>query len=543
MSEKYYTSRNKKVTLKPIDDVVVVKYKKSVDNKRASDIIMSKESTGSSNVNIKTYPSQKISLVTRPLGESVSATKNFSDTIVEDDEVDFVSSAYKNSESGSLVIITDQINVGFKKEVDKQTIDNILNEYDLSIIKQSKFAPEVFTLKVNNANNSDKTLEVANKLVNKTEVEYTDPVAMTEFQKNSVQIPVGKYFVEQWHLHNTGQAEGVTQEDVKALDAWNITKGSTDITTAVIDDGLSFNHVDLKDNIWTNPDSSAPDKHGYNYFDNLPNPEPIYFRPPFDDLSGNDIHGTPCAGVIGGVGLAESGVYGIAPKCKLLGLKIFGGDPMAPPEAVAEAIRYAGKYADIISCSWGMESSNDSIEYAINDVVQSGRDGKGCPTFVATGNDSTFGQKPIRFPANIPETIAVGASTNQERRAQYSNYGPEIDFVAPSSGGTKDIFTTDVPNENRGFNIGKLEQGDPDGLYTNSFGGTSSATPLAAGIGALILSVNSNLTAEEVRQILRNSCDKIDTNNANYDGNGFSLIYGYGRVNAKRALELAEEST
>jgi hypothetical protein len=65
----------------------------------------------------------------------------------------------------------------------------------------------------------------------------------------------------------------------------------------------------------------------------------------------------------------------------------------------------------------------------------------------------------------------------------------------------------------------------------------------AAGISALVLSVNANLTADQVRQILRSSCDKIDPNNAHYDANGFSVALGYGRLNARRALELAKEGS
>ncbi|MFZ0554791.1 MAG: S8 family serine peptidase, partial [Nitrososphaeraceae archaeon] len=72
------------------------------------------------------------------------------------------------------------------------------------------------------------------------------------------------------------------------------------------------------------------------------------------------------------------------------------------------------------------------------------------------------------------------------------------------------------------------------------FGGTSSATPLAAGIGALLLSINANLTGEQVRQILRSSCDKIDPVNAQYV-NGFSITHGHGRLNARRALEITKE--
>jgi subtilisin family serine protease len=147
----------------------------------------------------------------------------------------------------------------------------------------------------------------------------------------------------------------------------------------------------------------------------------------------------------------------------------------------------------------------------------------------------------VSFPANIPETIGVGACTNQGKRSSYSQGGKEIDFVAPSSGGTLGIFTTDIPDPNRGFNLGNPIQGDPQGFYTNSFGGTSSATPLAAGIGALLLSVNPNLKAEEVRQIMRVTADKINPDDARYDANGFSEGYGFGRVNAKRALEKVRE--
>ena len=155
--------------------------------------------------------------------------------------------------------------------------------------------------------------------------------------------------------------------------------------------------------------------------------------------------------------------------------------------------------------------------------------------FFATGNDGRFIN--VSFPANIPETIGVGACTNQGKRSSYSQGGEEIDFVAPSSGGTLGIFTTDIPDPNRGFNLGNPTQGDPEGFYTNSFGGTSSATPLAAGIGALLLSVKPNLKAEEVREIMRETADKINPDDAKYDSNGFSQGYGFGRVNAKRALE------
>jgi subtilisin family serine protease len=101
------------------------------------------------------------------------------------------------------------------------------------------------------------------------------------------------------------------------------------------------------------------------------------------------------------------------------------------------------------------------------------------------------------------------------------------------------IFTTDVSRKNRGFNIGQDNAGDPEGLYTNNFGGTSAATPIAASIAALMLSVNPDLSCEQVRQIMRDTAEKIDRQNGRYDENGFSQFYGYGRLNAYRAVREA----
>jgi subtilisin family serine protease len=90
---------------------------------------------------------------------------------------------------------------------------------------------------------------------------------------------------------------------------------------------------------------------------------------------------------------------------------------------------------------------------------------------------------------------------------------------------------------NRG---GTTAGGDEDGNYTNSFGGTSSATPGAAGVAALVLARNKNLRADEVKDILKRACDQIDTANGHYDGTtGHSEWYGFGRLNAVKAVKLA----
>jgi subtilisin family serine protease len=134
----------------------------------------------------------------------------------------------------------------------------------------------------------------------------------------------------------------------------------------------------------------------------------------------------------------------------------------------------------------------------------------------------------ISYPASHPDTIAVGASTEYDYRSDYSCYGPGLDFVAPSTGGLKYIATTDRTGMD-GF--------DP-GNYTDFFGGTSASAPISAGVAALMLSKNTNLTADRIRSIMQRSCTKIGP--VQYNGIGWNQYYGYGLINAQYAVALAD---
>ncbi len=132
----------------------------------------------------------------------------------------------------------------------------------------------------------------------------------------------------------------------------------------------------------------------------------------------------------------------------------------------------------------------------------------------------------IDYPASHVDAIAVGASTDFDFRADYSSYAGKLDFVAPSGGGFSAIWTTDRTGLN----------GYDEGDYESRFSGTSSACPLAAGVGGLILSANTNLSARNVRKLMQATCDKIG--NATYTS-GTNQFYGYGRVNAGTAVSNA----
>lgn len=138
----------------------------------------------------------------------------------------------------------------------------------------------------------------------------------------------------------------------------------------------------------------------------------------------------------------------------------------------------------------------------------------------------------VAYPANHPMTFAVGASTDFDFRSDYSQFGGALDFVAPSDGGNASITTTDRTGAD-GYNAATGADGD----YAYDFGGTSAATPLASGVAALVLSTNPYLTLADLRALLRSTCDHIGE--AYYDDTGFNPFYGYGRLNAERAVKRA----
>jgi subtilisin family serine protease len=179
--------------------------------------------------------------------------------------------------------------------------------------------------------------------------------------------------------------------------------------------------------------------------------------------------------------------------------------------------------AHIINCSFGYDKRGreilpDIVRYAIDHATTQGRNGKGCIIVWAAGN----GDEDIELDewASYDKVIAVAASTDRDVRAWYSDFGNSVHVCAPSSGDSnnRSITTTSIAG------------------YTDYFGGTSAAAPVAAGIAALLLSINPNLTWKEVKQILANSAEKIDQARRKYGRNGHSDLYGYGRLNAFNAL-------
>lgn len=332
---------------------------------------------------------------------------------------------------------------------------------------------------------------------------------------------------EQEREANNGPSEPdqVALTEIGAYEAQRILEGDYRPKVAIIDSGVEAKHEDL----------ARSNAIYYDAFSQVLISDPL------------DAHGTACAGIA----LANyngRGTRGVAPNSDLIGIKFVketatdtNGKKLwkLDPNAIADAIKYAWDEAgaDVISFSWGWHlywGGNFPILQAINDAIEKGRKGKGCVVVAAAGNE---GMNFVSWPASMANVLAVGATDKDGTRKAWSedskwgsNSGAQLNVVAPGV----DITTTDLtditadPIDCRGYGPGN---------YIDGFKGTSAATPMVAGVAALIIAKNQELTGAEVRKIIEETADK--TGGVAYDQNGHNPEMGYGRVNAEAAVRSA----
>lgn len=324
-------------------------------------------------------------------------------------------------------------------------------------------------------------------------------------------------FGNQWHLDSTGQAGAKPDADVDAPEAWDVTRGDPSIVVAIVDTGVELAHPDLVPNL-------VP---GTDVLDDDTNPQAQDFL--FGLFTEN--HGTSTAGIACGRGDNGIGISGAAQLCRIMPIRFLSEFIFVQPtiQDEADAFNFArANGAAIVNNSWGPVGAAPlpaSTKAAIDDAVANGRNGLGTMIFFAAGNESASVDQ--NGYAAYAKTIAVSASTDQDTFASYSNFGNSLDVCAPSNGGvTSGTWTTD--------RFGSV--GYSAGDYTGAFGGTSSASPLAAGVAALVMSANPYLSWDEVRDVLRTTADPIDPAGGAYNGAGYSTKYGYGKVNARAAV-------
>lgn len=387
------------------------------------------------------------------------------------------------------------------KDTDTKTIQDLVKNGQMEVLQLSfgtfGFIPEskISALKLSTFAN----LESENSIVSvEPNVIYT-ALDTTE--------PQDKEWSHQWAFKNTGKnnwVAGPAGEDVHAVDAWTITKGSKDLIIAVVDSGAKIDHPDLAENIYTNQAelNGAPgvdddnngyvdDVHGWDFAYNDANPD--------DELG----HGTHVAGLIGAAH-NSIGIAGMMAHVQIMPLKFLNKERKGDTKNALLAIEYAIKMgAKIINNSWGSENQSEALQKAIHAAND-----KGIIFVASAGNSHNDNEKKPVFPSsyNIPNIISVGATNGLGDKASFSNFGKSLVHVfAP------------------GIMIVSLTH-DDEKTYKD---GTSMAAPMVTGALGLLLSEYPGMDVQTAKTRLMETADNKEK---------FSEFGLSGRLNTYRLL-------
>jgi subtilisin family serine protease len=544
--EKFYYAYDEKIFLSEVDDKIIIQFasNQSSDSRsllskipdlKEGEITWRDDST----VVLKIQASERVKILTDLSKREDVASNN---------------PMYKTVE-GAEMGVTDRFIIELKENASKKALQELNTEHNLEILKADE---HYIILKVPKGGDA---LAMANLYYESGLTKYSHP----DFFADAVlhQAANDPYFNNQFYLHNTGQPIadgrfGTADADIDAPEAWTVTTGNSNIIVAVLDDGITSNHVDL-------PDTRQVRLNGSNFADgNANNPSP----------TGNMNHGNACAGIIGATRNNNIGISGVAPGVRIMPIRIwdsFGN--IAPASQVAAAFDFArNNGAHIMSNSWGYLSTNPNFIPAVREAILRattlGRGGLGSVVVFAAGNSAHHvapvpNPGVIFFPSNVTVSgvLTVGASDRDDLQANYSptsNPGSPnnqmIDIVAPShraysnqiANETYEVYSIDIPGT-PGYNPVKSTDGGPLPIvgsvlpntgpqhldFTGRFGGTSAACPQVAAAAALILSIRPGLTQMEVFNILTQTADEVGGYIYN---NGRSNELGFGRLNVCRAL-------
>ncbi len=376
---------------------------------------------------------------------------------------------------------------------------------------------------------------------------------------------VDPFYANQWHLSNDGTlSTAVSGEDAKVNPIWTGGNFGQDVLVAVVDDGLEVAHEDLKDNVST----------AVNGYNSRGGTDPSHAS----TASG---HGTNVGGVIAARYNNGIGTRGAAPCATLTGRNILESSITTSIETTAMTQDISKIF--VSNNSWGapdstgtLAASNSTFQTAIDSGLSTGRNGKGTIYTWAAGNGANNAFTPSTISPAITGITLPSSSMNAEidnsnydgqanyygvmaicgvgingKKAYYSEEGANLWVCAHTQGNsgtasTTAISTTD-PTGSAGYNTNGSNSNFSNLNYNNRFNGTSSATPLASGVIALLLQANPNLGWRDVREIMARSARKNDSTDSDWVTNGAGLSvnhkYGFGTVDANAALTYAKTWT
>ena len=298
--------------------------------------------------------------------------------------------------------------------------------------------------------------------------------AERDFLASSAFLPTDTYVLsgDEWHLNK-----------IQAPQAWDLTTGRTNIAIAILDSGVNLSHPDLVGKLLP----------GYNYVANNSN------------VADDNGHGTAVTGVAAAAGNNGIGVAGVAYGCMILPVKVSDASGYAAYSAIASGINYAANQgARVINVSIAGSAASSTLQNAVNYAWS-----RNVVVVAAAGNN---GNSTLMYPAACANVMAVSATEPNDTLSTFSSYGSDIAVSAPGN----IIWTT---------------QNDLNYPY-GGWWGTSVASPVVAGVAALVASANPSLSNTQIVSLIKANADDLGAT-------GYDTSFGWGRVNARRAVAAA----
>ncbi len=415
--------------------------------------------------------------------------------VAQDKSLDFVSPVFLDERNLPTIVTRDLI-VRFRDGVTRDEAIDILAHLAPGEILDIDYAhmKNVYRIRSASRNGFD-VLTAANALAVRPDVAFAEPdilwTAVLEFTPDDPRFP------SQWGLRNVGQMGGTFNMDMDGPQAWDISTGSDSIIVAILDDGVDQGHADINQIAGIDATGNSTGGNPLNMCDN---------------------HGTAVAGCVSAIINNATGGTGIAPGVKIVSTKFAietvpcDGTGNVQSTWVINALDVAESMGvRVTNTSWSIgPGSSVSAKFAATRA-------NGMIHFAAAGNSSS---NIAVFPASDPMVNSISALARTGNLASFSNFGPTIAFTAPG----ESIWTTDRTG--------------PAGYTATDeaeVSGTSFASPYSAGVAAMVLSVDSSKTPDEVEQIMQATA--MDLGDPGWDE-----FFGFGLVKAAAAMELASPS-
>ena len=441
---------------------------------------------------------------------------------MSDSRLKFIGSVWRDEQSQHYQLYTGNLFIRFQEDCSDSDCKEMLAKWGVTIKRNLRFSTNTYFVEPADSCGFD-AFDWATELAAKKEVLLCQP----ELVVNRKSLARSD---DDYHADLDPDRTWIHQR-IELKDAWRHTKGDG-VKICIIDDGIDAQHPAFG--------AKTGEVSG----------KIIASRDMLSDVEGDashkhstEIHGTACASVA----LSHDyRAYGVAPESSLIAVRSKGLGSVLEAEAIHWAVSQG---ADVISCSWGPSDGEIDNPYddfpslplpshtrlALEHAAKHGRDGKGCLIVFAAGN----GREPVALDsyASNSNVIAVGSTNREDRLSRYSDSGEPLFCVFPSS---------DIQRTNEGYKtvygVTVADRVGADGYsagdYFSKFGGTSASAPGVAGVAALVLQLRPELTLSQLKSVLAAACEKIG-DSSDYNSRGLSRNFGYGLLNASKAVSIA----